>query len=86
MISVLAVGACTTTQQAQQTTPAAKPTAVAAAAKPPEEKICTTHQVTGELMPVRECHTAEQWADIRASGQDSFSQQAQRHAPTAGGN
>ena len=57
----------------------------ALAAKPPEEKICTTHQVTGQLMPVRECHTAEQWADIRSSGQDSFSQQAQRHAPTTGG-
>jgi hypothetical protein len=97
VISVLAIGACTTPQVAHEASAAPRPAAAratastAAAAKPANanEKaglICATHQVTGSLMPVRECHTAEAWAEIRRHGQDSFSLEAQRHMPSTGGN
>jgi hypothetical protein len=76
-VSVLALGACTTPQQQAQA-PAAKPAAVAAAPGKAAQ-ICTSRQVTGSLMPVHECHTAEEWAQIKREGQDSFSLEAQRH-------
>ncbi len=47
---------------AQTATPAA------AAEKPvKEKKICRSEQVTGSLMPLRTCHTREEWGQIDAA-------------------
>jgi hypothetical protein len=84
--SVLALGACTTPQAVPQAA-AAKPASAAtktAAGQP--AKICTSRVVTGSLMPVHECHTAEEWAEIKSRGEDAFSLQAQRQLPSKGGN
>jgi hypothetical protein len=87
---VLALGACTTPQAVPQAVPqaaAAKPASAAtktAAGQP--AKICTSRVVTGSLMPVHECHTAEEWAEIKSRGEDAFSLQAQRQLPSKGGN
>ena len=44
----------------------------APAAKPAEKKICASHEVTGSRFPVKECHTADEWADIHQHGMDQL--------------
>jgi hypothetical protein len=84
-LSILAVGACTTPQPQQASAPKAVP-AAARTATAGAAKICTSRVVTGSLMPVRECHTPEEWAEIKQHGQDSLGIQAQRHLPSNGSN
>ena len=79
-IAALALAACNTPKTPQ---PAAAPGATASN-KP--ALICTSREVTGSRMPVHECHTAQEWADIKSRGIDDFSLEAQRHAPSTGGN
>ena len=90
-IAALAVVAASTTALAGDA-PTAKPAATDATAKPAAAapakpaRVCTSRTVTGSLMPVRECHTAEQWADIKRQGQDSFTLDAARHMPASRSN
>ncbi len=84
--SVLALGACTTPQAAQQPAAARLASAATQTAAGQPAKICTSRVVTGSLMPVHECHTAEEWAQIKSHGEDAFSLQAQRQMPSKGGN
>jgi hypothetical protein len=78
-ISALAlVGLATPALADVPSAPAQQPsTANPPAAKkaPPPAKptlICRSQVTTGSLLPVRECHTAEQWADIRTHGKDQL--------------
>jgi hypothetical protein len=53
----------------------------AAKKAPPPAKptlICRSQVTTGSLLPVRECHTADQWADIRTHGNDQLGIDAAR--------
>jgi hypothetical protein len=83
-IATLALAACNTPKAAQEAS-AAQPAGAAITADKPA-LICASREVTGSRMPVRECHTAEQWADIQRTGEDSFSLEAQHHFPSNGGN
>jgi uncharacterized lipoprotein YajG len=83
-IAALMLAACTTPQAAQQ---AAQPApGASAAAVDPTAKICYSREVTGSRMPVRECHTRQEWADIQSHGDDDYSLETTRHASQAGGN
>jgi hypothetical protein len=80
------LAACTTPQPAQRAPSASATAADPAAAVDPTVKICYSREVTGSRMPVRECHTRQEWADIQSNGEDDMSVEAQRHAPSSGGN
>lgn len=75
-------------QQPSTTTSTTTNTAAATKAAPPAKPalICRSQVTTGSLLPVRECHTADQWADIRTHGNDQVGLDAQRHFSNTGGN
>ena len=81
----LALCACATPNPAAvaQATPS-KPAAAAANDQNPE--ICASVESTGSRLPQKECHTASEWAALRAAGNDDITNQAQRHLPSTGGN
>ncbi len=80
--AALILAACNTPKADQEAS--AAPAATAADGKP--DVICATREVTGSRMPVRECHTAAEWADINKRGQDSLGVEAQRGYSGSGGN
>jgi hypothetical protein len=83
-IAALTLAACNTPKAAQEAS-AAQP-ASAAGAPDKAALICASREVTGSRMPVRECHTADQWVDIQNHGEGAFSLEAQRQMPSKGGN
>ena len=82
-IAALTLAACNTPRAAQETS--AAPPARVASATDKSALICASREVTGSRMPVRECHSAEEWSDIQRHGQDAFSLEAQRSLPSKGG-
>jgi uncharacterized lipoprotein YajG len=83
-IAALTLAACNTPKATQEAS-AAQPASMAGAAAK-GALICASREVTGSHMPVRECHTAEQWVDIENHGEGAFSLEAQRQFPSKGGN
>lgn len=62
----------------QPSTPNAPAATKAAAAPAKPALICRSQVTTGSLLPVRECHTADQWADQRRHGNDQLGLDAAR--------
>ena len=83
----LALCACATTNPAAvaRATPS-KPAAATAANGNRDPEICASVESTGSRLPQKECHTASEWAALRAAGNDDITNQAQRHLPSTGGN
>ena len=72
---------CTTPQAAPPPSPQAANTVGS-----PSHLICATVEVTGTRLSKRECHTAEDWAALRAQGLEDFQMQAARKLPSGGEN
>jgi hypothetical protein len=83
----LALCACATPNPAAvaQAAPS-KPATATAANGNKDPEICATVENTGSRLAAKECHTASEWAALRAEGNDDITNQAQRHLPSAGGN
>lgn len=88
-ISTLAfVGFATSALADQAPAPAPQPkapqttatTKTAATPAPKPVLICRSQVSTGSLLPERECHTPDQWADIRRHGNDQLGNIAARPA------
>ena len=92
VVAVLSSGcvlltACTTptTKAAQTAAPTSRPRQTAANADNP--LICGSVEVTGSrISRQRECHTAAEWAKMKAEGLAEFTLDAQRSLPSKGGN
>ena len=84
----LALCACATPNPAAVAVAQASPSkpAAASAANDQNPEICASVESTGSRLPQKECHTASEWAALRAAGNDDISNQAQRHLPSTGGN
>lgn len=78
--SALALVGCNTAKVAQTPSATHATATSSASAQGKPALICASREVTGSRFPVKECHTAEEWADIRAHGLDSLGIEAQRHA------
>ena len=87
----LTVCACATPNaaavaKAAPTKPAAAAGTTAAAANSQNPQICARVETTGSRFPEKECHTASEWAAMRAQGNDDMGNRAQRQFSTPGGN
>jgi hypothetical protein len=81
--------ACTgpkTTQVASAPTTQTAAQSAAAGPSNPNDRVCTTHEVSGTRIPVRECHTLAEWDASRKHGMDQLGVEAQRTLPSKGGN
>jgi hypothetical protein len=82
------LGACATPKPAKVAdATAASPKALPAANQTdPNAMVCATVETTGTRFTTRECHTAHEWAVIRAQGTDQLNTEAQRGFSGGSGN
>ncbi|HKX91302.1 MAG TPA: hypothetical protein VJM15_02605 [Sphingomicrobium sp.] len=70
LVPLVAAGLIVASPAVSQTTPSAAPTQGAAKQDDPNKKICEIVEETGSRLDrKRVCHTAAQWAEIRAQTQ-----------------
>jgi uncharacterized lipoprotein YajG len=72
-------GACAAPKPMQvASAPAAKPV------DPGSVKVCVSVDTTGSRLPSEECHTRDEWADLKAKGAQDLPNQSQADNPYGG--